>query len=228
MEMIDLKKYFKNNARIGDIATTTSFGLLPRIIYKKTWGKRRKLLPYRKRAHLGTHVAIVIKYRGKWCFIEMDATSVQKRYYYTLTNEIFTPREYAQVKHAVERECIAFRIVSGCEITPWKEYATDNLRSPHICWIGRHPEVGTVAEDMNEWYINKYRYGVKYDFCDLPTFMEWNKRIGIVGSKNEYICSELPEAAFQVMNIRTRDYSKPWSPMDWQKDSKMVTIESMG
>ena len=78
--MINLEKYFRKHAMVGDIVTTTSLGLLPRIIYKETWGKRkRSFLRYRKRAHLGTHVAVVIKFQGRWYFAEMDKSRRQKR-----------------------------------------------------------------------------------------------------------------------------------------------------
>lgn len=228
MKMINLKKYFRKDAAIGDICTTTNIGLLPRIIYSQTWKrKNRKFLRYSQRAHLGTHVAIVIKYQGKWCFVEMDATKTQPRYVSKKNKCILTPEEYKQVKHAIGKNCERYSIISGVKITPWRKYNPDNIYSPHICFIGRHPGVKEFEKEINKWYIDKYRYGVPYDFPDLFTFLKWNKKVGIVGRKSNYICSELPEAALKAFCIRTRDYSKPWSPMEWQTDKELITVAEM-
>lgn len=219
--MIDLCRYFEKDFASLDVIGTTSFGAIPKAIWRYTWGKQFRfpwIKSYMFRANQSTHTAITCVGRnGKKWIVEMDNTSPQNRYVSIELGQILLPEEYDQVKHSLSDKFQEVRIFSGVKLTNPEKYFSKNIRNPHACWIGRYPFFDEEQKICgNEWLFEKVRSGVKYDYMDIPGLMAMAKnKKGVIGSTDVYVCSELVQKCYEHIGI-LRKTPIPMTPQDWQ------------
>jgi len=221
--IVDLKSYVEQEFQPLDILGTTSYSAIARIIWSQTWRKGKWfnfLIPYHKRAHLSTHIAVTVlgKDGRKW-IMEMDYTSLQDRYINEsecsiidkIDWECLSPKDQALYKNV--------KINTGLMLRPFEKYITENVKNDHVCWIGRPRRIQkeSVLYAANELMFIYYRAGVDYDYKDLFSFPKFLQKLKLHGTEDAFICSELPQRVFQQLGI-IRDVERVMSPMDWQID----------
>ena len=154
----------------------------------------------------------------------MDNTHSQKRYVTTDLRDVLLPEEYKRVEHSLKNYFHEVNIFSGLKLTDPEEYYTNNIRAPHVCWIGRCDLIGKDKRNRgNEWLYDKYWKGVPYDYFDLIALWTLTKKLKIYGTDNIFICSELIQRLFEYLDLL--EYSIfPITPQEWQESSIMKTI----
>lgn len=220
--MIDLKKYFEVDFKPLDVIGTTSFGVVPRQIWRNTWGRGKRLslfYPYSKRASNSTHTAITCMGNdGRKWIMEMDNTIPRKRYISESLKKVILPEEYEFVQPSLKKGFKEVTIFSGVKLTYPHAYFTNNIRHAHACWIGRYEEMSDdMAKRGNEWLFDKYREGVPYDYFDILALWKWTKCLKVLGLSTIYICSELVQRCFEHLNIIQYSVA-PVTPKQWQEN----------
>jgi hypothetical protein len=226
--IVDLKEYVEKTFCPLDIFGTTDFHPVARIIWKETWYRGKWnwfLVPYKKRAHLSTHIAVAVlgKDGRKW-IMEMDHTKLRDRYVSTDgSNCILSQEEWVCFSEKDRKSFRKIQVTSGLILSPLEKYMTTNPKDAHVCWVGRSLGIrnGQMRNRANELMFEYYRMGVNYDYKDLFSFPSFLQKAKIHGSEDVLICSELPQRIFQHLGI-LNNIEKPMSPMDWQVDRKIT------
>lgn len=226
--MIDFKSYMEKHFQPLDIIGTTSYGPIAREIWRNTWAKGKlsaMFIWYKHRANLSTHTAITCLGRnGKKWIMEMDNTQKQKRYISTDLKNMIDPEEYKLVEHSLSGSFREVNIFSGVILSKSEKYYAENICSPHICWIGRFPQLtDPIIKNGNEWLFERFREGVSYDYLDILAQWKLTETWKILGSSNIYICSELVQRCFEHCGILAKQ-DAPMTPMNWQKLSNLITL----
>lgn len=218
---VDLTNYMLNSFQPLDIFGTTDYNPLARIIWKETWYKGKWywfLIPYVKRAHLCTHIAVSVigKDKRKW-LMEMDVTKMRTRYLKEVDGSIIAPEEWTLLDDGDKCAYKEIQVPSGLLLSEFNKYMPEKIRDRHITWIGRPYGLKTDALRMeaNEKMFDLYRKGVEYDYMDLMSFTSLASKYQMHGSKDVFICSELPQRVFEHLGIMPAS-EQPMSPMQWQ------------
>ncbi len=226
--MIDFERYMTTNFRPLDVIGTTSFGPIAREIWRNTWGKKSILswfTGYAKRANYSTHTAITcVGKDGRPWLMEMDMTKKRKRYISRDLKNVLLPEEYLYVKHSCSDKFKEVNVFSGVIRSEPSKYFTDNIKSAHVCWIGRCQQLDRYQMDRgNEWLFEKHREGVPYDYLDIIALWDIAKKMKILGSSNIYVCSELVQRCYEHINILPKQIA-PMTPMDWELDKRFKEV----
>ena len=221
--IVDLKSYVEQEFQPLDILGTTSYSALARIIWSQTWRKGKWFnffIPYHKRAHLSTHIAVTVlgKDGRKW-IMEMDHTSLQDRYLNELEKTLIDETDWICLSPEDQALYRKVKINTGLMLRPFEKYITENIKNEHVCWIGRSLGIQDSAgmHAANELMFKYYRVGVEYDYKDLFSFPKFLHKFKLHGTEEAFICSELPQRVFQKLGI-IRNVERVMSPMDWQID----------
>jgi hypothetical protein len=218
--MIDFQKYLVHRIRPLDIIGTTSFGVLPMVIHRNTWGG---IGLYKKRAMLSTHTAITaIGKDGRYWIIEMDATKKKDIYISADGKKIIGEEEYHN-NADMRGKWTKTHIISGVKLTDPREYITNNIRDPHVCWIGEAPLTPKQIKDGNEYLFDIYHHGRRYDYADVAGLWKVLSALHITGSPEELICSELAQRVYEHIGY-FKHRVKPMTPRQWQISRKMKEV----
>lgn len=227
--MNTFERYINSAFRPLDIVGTTSYGIIPRAIWRMTWGRKRRIrwfLPYRFRAMHSTHIAVAsIGRNGQPWLIEMDGGKFRTRYVSRELGQMVTPDEFSILEHSCKDLFEKVKIFSGVSLTEPQKYMTRRIRAAHVCWIGRMPSLAEKQlSSGNEWLYDKYRHGVPYDYADLIALWNISKSLQVIGSDNIYVCSELPQKCFEHIGVFRKSII-PMTPMDWQINKKIKRVK---
>lgn len=224
---VDFPHYLINHFKPMDILGTTDYNPLARLIWKETWFKGKWwwwLVPYVKRMHLCTHIAVMVLGKDKYKWVmEMDVSKLRNRYIKDADGSILSPMEYIALSKGDRCGYRLLRVNSGLILSPIEKYMPVNKKDRHITWIGSPYGLGTDEKrfEANEKMFELYRKGVEYDYLDLLSFTSLTKKLKIGGTDDAFICSELPQRVFEQMGILPPAVA-PMSPMQWQNDRRFT------
>jgi len=229
--MINFEKYIDEKFQPLDVIGTTNLSFIAREIWRNTWERGNPLALFKwypKRKNLSTHTAVTfLGLDGRKWLLEMTNTGSRVRFVNTENGRIILPQEYVALKDGEQSMYKKVKILSGLKMSQPDKYFADNENRAHVCCIKRYINIDkTDVGRGNEWLYKKYKFGVQYDYRDIVALWDFAEKLGInvIGSKDIYVCSELPQKLFEFLGILQESFI-PMTPMDWQRLKIMQEVK---